>query len=84
MPKQCKNCPNTFPYEKEIDGKVRNFSSRKYCLECSPFGEQNTNQLHKDKTGEKECTICGKIIHTNRTQGNQRLTAIRVRCEEKE
>lgn len=61
MPKECKNCSNTFPYEKEIDGKVRNLSSREYCLECSPFGEHNTNQIHKE-TGKRnmQCNICQK------------------------
>jgi len=41
----CKKCNNPFPYKKKIDGKVRNLKSRKYCLDCSPFGKHNTRCL---------------------------------------
>lgn len=55
MPKICKNCNKEFPNRKEIDGKMRSLTKRKYCLECSPFGQNNTRQLHKtDERWEKE------------------------------
>ena len=72
MPKQCKNCSNTFPYEKEIDGKLRNLSSRKYCLECSPFGEHNTKKLHKqDNRNSGNCEFCGREYEVDRSKGHR-------------
>ena len=43
----CKKCGEEFPYRAIVDGKERNFSSRKYCLKCSPFGKHNTQKLEK-------------------------------------
>jgi hypothetical protein len=46
----CKNCGNSFPTSKVINGKKRNLQKRKFCLECSPFGCRNTRTiLPKDK-----------------------------------
>lgn len=42
MPKICRKCNKEFPYHKKINGKVRNLNSRKFCLDCSPFGSRNT------------------------------------------
>jgi len=33
----CKECDKKFPSTKIIDGKRRSLTSRRYCLECSPF-----------------------------------------------
>ena len=62
MPKICKNCEAEFPYKVEIDGKIRNLGSRKYCLDCSPFGEHNTIQLHKQK---ETCVYCDRPVTGN-------------------
>ena len=40
--KICKNCGKEFETWIEIDGIKRNLKSRKFCLECSPFGKHNT------------------------------------------
>ena len=50
----CKKCESEFPNRVKIDGKWRNTQRRQYCLECSPFGEHNTKQIH---TGYK-CKQC--------------------------
>lgn len=47
----CKKCNNYFKITIKIDGKLRNLKSRKFCLECSPFGKHNTKNLN-DYTGE--------------------------------
>lgn len=61
--KTCKKCGSRFPTRIEIDGKVRNLNSRKFCLGCSPFNEHNT----KDKTKTAyNCKLCGKISTTRR------------------
>lgn len=41
----CKKCNNSFPSRMIIDGKERVLNSRKYCLECSPFGKHNTKKM---------------------------------------
>jgi hypothetical protein len=56
----CKKCKNSFPRFIEIDGKQRNLSSRKYCLNCSPFGKHNTREIHDNMVSEKICKRCSK------------------------
>ena len=58
--KTCLLCPNEIPATIKIDGKKRNLKNRKYCFECSPFGEHNTKVLnHEPKsTTHKLCTRC--------------------------
>lgn len=41
----CKKCNKEFNIRVKIDGKERNLQSRKYCLDCSPFGQHNTRKL---------------------------------------
>ena len=57
MPKICKKCNEKFPYQIKIDNKIRNLGSRKYCLDCSPFGKHNTISLEKDQS-KKVCRDC--------------------------
>lgn len=47
MSKLCKKCGNKIPNRVEINGKIRNFSKRKFCLKCSPFNKHNTRNLSK-------------------------------------
>lgn len=59
--KKCEKCGKDFKGQKKIDGKVRVFSNRKYCLECSPFGKHNTRNLKLAvKFGPRKCKECGK------------------------
>lgn len=57
MPKICKRCNGEFPYNIKIDGKIRNLGTRKYCLDCSPFGRHNTSKLEVKKE-DKQCSKC--------------------------
>jgi hypothetical protein len=59
----CKKCHVEFPNYMKIDGKVRHLGSRKYCLECSPFGCKNRRQLEK---GFGKCIHCGCTLKTTR------------------
>lgn len=45
----CKKCGTYFPLKQLVEGKPRVFTSRKYCLECSPFGQHNTRKLDVSK-----------------------------------
>jgi hypothetical protein len=43
----CAKCGTYFPYRVKIDGIVRVLKNRKFCLQCSPFGQHNTKDLNK-------------------------------------
>ena len=57
----CKKCETQFPFIVTIDGKKRNLGSRRYCLECSPFGKHNTKQIEVTDGPEKPCKTCGRL-----------------------
>src|SRR5438105_9772167 len=42
-PKTCEACGRHFPRRAVIDGILRNLDSRRFCLDCSPFGRHNTS-----------------------------------------
>jgi len=64
--KKCSNtnCDNMIPATILVDGRRRNLKSRKYCFECSKFGEHNTKNLEqrsKQFSLEEQvctCSIC--------------------------
>jgi len=85
MPQECKNCGSNFPYNKEIDGKVRNLSSRKYCLECSPFGGNNRKTLEEteDEAVISTCRKCGRDYEYNRAKGHRKTLCNSCRQKKK-
>ena len=56
----CKKCNNKFPNRIIVDGHPRILSSRKYCLDCSPYGLHNTKKLTEFRAieGSKLCPRC--------------------------
>ena len=56
----CKNCDEHFPNRKKIQGKIRNLSSRVFCLGCSPFGKNNREDITIIKSEWKTCPRCGQ------------------------
>lgn len=50
----CRNCQQFFPFNVSINGKNKNLSKRKFCLTCSPFGENN----RRSSLQVQKCTIC--------------------------
>ncbi len=48
----CRKCEKEIPWVVEIEGKKRNLQTRKYCLDCSPFGKHNTKS-NIDSKGTK-------------------------------
>lgn len=56
----CLKCNSKFPNRIEIDGIIKNMQRRKYCLNCSPFGNHNTTKLHepKSESGFRYCPKC--------------------------
>lgn len=59
----CRKCNKAIPSKIEIEGKIRVLTSRKYCLECSPFGTSNRRQLEVKKI----CKLCNKEISSRRS-----------------
>jgi hypothetical protein len=59
----CHNCKIHFPIHVKIDGRDRNLSHRKFCLDCSPFDQHNTKditKLVKEQAGLSTCARCGE------------------------
>jgi len=54
----CKKCNNHFSFRVIVDGKNKILANRKYCLECSPFGQHNTRKIHNTNIDKQKC-ICG-------------------------
>lgn len=58
----CKKCGKEFPNRTRLGGKIRSLSRRRFCLDCSPFGNHNTRNLLEmgDLLAvEKTCKKCG-------------------------
>lgn len=62
--KKCLRCGSDIPTWVNIDGKPRNLSKRRFCLQCSPFGKHNTRDLRLEinQGGEKECKVCHRVL----------------------
>jgi 5-methylcytosine-specific restriction endonuclease McrA len=64
----CLKCKNKFPNWIKIEGKARNLSSRKFCLECSPFGKHNTIDITKTDIAKTDIAkgfkFCPKCEHS--------------------
>ena len=59
--KICEKCGFSFPFNVFIDGKRKNLGSRKYCLNCSPWGSHNTRNLTiSSHDQEVVCKDCGE------------------------
>jgi hypothetical protein len=63
--KTCEKCGTQFPTRIVVAGKDRNLQRRRFCLECSPFGNHNT----KDFTDPHKaaCDICGNVTDNRST-----------------
>ena len=53
----CKKCEVTFPNRLRLKGKIRILKSRKFCPKCSPFGDNNRQDISQTL---KTCTRCQK------------------------
>ena len=74
----CSNpqCNNVIPWYKEIDGVLRHLANRKFCLECSPFGQHNTSRylgLHRKKQKNK---TTAKAVYKFRSTRKRKLVEL--------
>lgn len=71
----CKKCKNYFPNSITINNKIRSLQKRKYCLECSPFGQKNRKRLeeiqNKDGKEIRICKFCNREFEYNPSKGNK-------------
>jgi hypothetical protein len=82
----CKKCNQKYPCWVEIDGKQRNLGTRKFCLDCSPFGSHNTRDLtipKKDKKQRNLRTFTCKICKKEKTAYNTGYTCNTCRASKK-
>jgi hypothetical protein len=72
----CNKCSSCFPNRKQINGRCTNLSRRRYCLECSPFGQHNTRRLHGKepwtpfKGKNVACKRCGRVYIYDKRLGH--------------
>lgn len=60
--KTCEKCGKEFETWVNIDGIMRNLKSRKYCLECSPFGERSGGRKKTQINDYGQCLFCKKPL----------------------
>lgn len=53
----CKNCNQYFKAWAKINGRQVSLSSRRYCLDCVPFGSTGKTLMNSQRT-EKHCKRC--------------------------
>ena len=59
-------CGKEFSNYAVIDGIKRNLSSRKYCLDCSPFGKQNGGRKIAKINDYGTCLYCGNPLNISK------------------
>lgn len=60
------NCKKSFPnIYTSPNGKKHNLQTRKFCLDCSPFGSHNTKDLNKQVT--RICQSCSRASKSKRS-----------------
>jgi hypothetical protein len=82
----CQKCQQDFANRPIIDGKQRDITYRKYCLECSPFRSHNTRRL-EDEPILYKCKYCGEDCTIRRKQTHKNMTCrrcyIKIKRDEK-
>ena len=74
--KTCEKCSKEFPTWTVVDDKKVNLQRRKYCLECSPFGEHNTVRI--ENVRPKFSCPCGE---TNPKKFNPKKSRQCTKCK---
>lgn len=82
--RNCKKCDKQIPNWIFIDGKHKNTSSRKYCLECSPFGLHNTRKIEKPIPDRRKKPIRKFVCPScNQTRMEKTTTLVCGTCKNK-
>lgn len=62
--KICEKCGKEFQSQIEIDGVKRNLKSRKYCLDCVPFGSRLGGRKKMNAGDYGTCLYCGNSLNS--------------------
>lgn len=64
--KVCEKCGKEFETWVVIDNIKRNLKSRKYCLDCSPFGQQKGGKQPSKENDYGKCLYCDRPLKVSR------------------
>jgi hypothetical protein len=82
----CEACGKHFPAKQFVAGRLRSLYRRKFCLECSPFGDHNTSKKPtepKDLKRRRRLEVTLRYLRKRRRERKQRLVDLRGgRCED--
>lgn len=83
----CDHCSATFPNRVEIRGKIRVLSTRRFCLQCSPFGSRNTRSSLEPRSppgpGDvKTCARCKWELPTESFYPRRSRNGLTPYCKE--
>lgn len=72
--KVCQKCGVNFPFRTNLNGKKINLQNRKYCLNCSPFGNHNTKKLIDIELEPASCLCkdCDRSFFYERSKGGSK------------
>lgn len=66
--KTCQCCNKEFAQYQKVNGKMQSLFTRKFCLDCSPFGTSDRRHP-KDRPpiveGHKQCSLCKEMRPLN-------------------
>ena len=77
--KTCLKCGSTFPSSVRRNGRLQVFSSRRYCLTCSPFGVHQIRSRAKDQPINLRCDICDKDLNPAEWRNRKRCQPCQVK-----
>lgn len=72
----CLKCGEKIPSRVTVNGKVRNFNKRRYCLLCAPL-QKRREGLVTDSNGDYHCRLCGVNTGSRRQMCNTCISRVR-------
>ena len=83
---ECKKCGVRFPNRMFVNGQQKNLQNRKFCLECSPYGQHNTVDLtlfrEKSIVGGKVCPRCKQQLPAEAFYRRRKNSNLSPYCKE--
>lgn len=79
----CDKCNSYFPVKTKINGVVKNFQNRRYCLACSPYNKHNTRPILDIPLPIKYCNVCEKPLPSRRRNVCSSCTVIKAQRKRK-
>lgn len=77
----CKKCNEQFPNRLSVNGKIVNVQNRKYCLNCSPYGEHNTKKIEIGISETRSCPKCKNIKNRKEFYQRRNINGSSVYCK---